>query len=170
MPKGVYERKKNGSHLFKKGYKPWNKGKHVKLRPDSYRHSKETLKKITKANIKNGKKRRGVIPKNLKSMSGKNHWNYKDGRSSDKKYRNWQKQEYNTRKKAAEGSHTFGEWSNLKAKYNWACPCCKEVEPKIKLTEDHIIPISKGGSNNIENIQPLCSSCNCKKHTKIIKY
>lgn len=68
------------------------------------------------------------------------------------------------------GFHTEGEWETLKAQYNWTCPSCKKREPKIKLTEDHIIPLSKGGSNNIENIQPLCRSCNCKKHTKIIKY
>ena len=68
------------------------------------------------------------------------------------------------------GSHTFGDWQTLKAQYNWTCPACKRKESEIKLTEDHIIPISRGGSDNIENIQPLCGSCNSKKRTLIVKY
>lgn len=66
------------------------------------------------------------------------------------------------------GHHSIGEWMNLKAQYNWTCLHCKQCEPTIKLTKDHIIPVSKGGSNNIENIQPLCQPCNSRKYDKII--
>lgn len=73
-------------------------------------------------------------------------------------------------KRGTIGSHTNGEWELLKIQYGFVCPCCLGQEPEIKLTEDHIIPLSKGGSDYIENIQPLCGHCNFIKHTKTIKY
>lgn len=76
----------------------------------------------------------------------------------------------NYKRRNAIGHHSKQEWEDLKNKYNYSCPDCKRKEPEIKLTVDHIQPISKGGSNDIENIQPLCLKCNLKKGTKIIKF
>lgn len=69
------------------------------------------------------------------------------------------------REKGAVGSHSLKEWQELKKKYNFKCAFCGECKP---LTKDHIIPLSKGGSNYITNIQPLCRNCNSKKNNKII--
>lgn len=68
------------------------------------------------------------------------------------------------------GSHTDQEWEALKAKYNNTCLRCGKVEPEIKLTRDHVIPITKGGTDDIGNIQPLCVSCNSCKSDKHIDY
>jgi len=71
------------------------------------------------------------------------------------------------RKAALPGSFTQAEFIELCAKYGNICLCCKLPE---KLTADHVIPVKHGGRNSIDNIQPLCQSCNSKKHTKSTDY
>lgn len=70
----------------------------------------------------------------------------------------------------SEGSHTKTEWEALKKEFNFMCLCCKQQEPFVKLCEDHIVPLCAGGTNYIENIQPLCRSCNSRKHVKTTDY
>jgi len=74
------------------------------------------------------------------------------------------------RKQQAEGEFTNQEWQALKAFYNHTCLRCDKREPEIQLTADHVIPLSKGGSNYISNIQPLCGSCNNAKGSQTTDY
>ena len=68
------------------------------------------------------------------------------------------------------GHFTAIEWSLLKASYAYTCLACGRGEPEIRLTVDHVVPLVQGGSNTIGNIQPLCRSCNSRKHDKTIDY
>ena len=68
----------------------------------------------------------------------------------------------------SDGNFTPEEWQGLLDKYNHKCLCCGKTN--INLTVDHVLPIAKGGSNYISNIQPLCRSCNCKKHANYADY
>lgn len=69
---------------------------------------------------------------------------------------------------SADGSYTAAEWRDLKAHYGHHCLMCGRQEPAIRLTVDHVIPPALGGTNRIDNIQPLCKSCNSKKHRGIV--
>lgn len=73
-------------------------------------------------------------------------------------------------RREALGTHTFEQWEALKKTYNFTCPACLRSEPDIRLTQDHIKPLTKGGSDFIDNIQPLCGSCNSRKNDREIKY
>lgn len=67
----------------------------------------------------------------------------------------------------AQGSLSPKEWLSVIEKYGNHCLKCKSTN---KITMDHIVPLSKGGRNSIENVQPLCVSCNSRKRTKTIDY
>lgn len=71
------------------------------------------------------------------------------------------------REAGAAGDFTEGEWLELCEYYGNRCLSCGEQQ---LLTVDHVIPISKGGANSIENLQPLCHSCNSSKNTRVIDY
>ena len=42
---------------------------------------------------------------------------------------------------------------------NYRCRECGATNKETTLEIDHIVPVSKGGSNNITNLQTLCKKC-----------
>ena len=60
-----------------------------------------------------------------------------------------------------EGSHTLEQWDDLKVRSDHRCAYCGQAKP---LTRDHVVPISKGGTDYIGNIVPACRQCNSKKN------
>ena len=75
------------------------------------------------------------------------------------------------KRRAAEGSYTVQEWLFLKEQYQLRCLCCRKHEVQIRiLTPDHVIPIAAGGTNWIDNIQPLCMSCNQKNWSHYLEF
>lgn len=55
-------------------------------------------------------------------------------------------------------------WNEKLERLDYKCQICGTRE---RITIDHIIPLTKGGTNHIDNLQPLCHSCNSSKGNKI---
>jgi len=75
-------------------------------------------------------------------------------------------QRYRRRRRAwlaeAEGNFTPEEFRLKCEAYDNRCFYCDCEEV---LVADHTTPLSRGGSDNIENIVPSCADCNNRKHT-----
>lgn len=67
---------------------------------------------------------------------------------------------------ASGGTHSAKEIRDLLAKQRFRCAAChKSIRSAFHI--DHRIPVSKGGSNDIGNIDLLCPSCNIRKSNKM---
>lgn len=45
------------------------------------------------------------------------------------------------------------------------CALCGQ--PAVNATVDHIVPLSRGGSDDLDNLQTACSSCNSRKGARV---
>jgi 5-methylcytosine-specific restriction endonuclease McrA len=141
--------------VSKQGKPSWNKGKsNTWAIGNKYRLGKSNLNPHRMVGEENPKWKGGITV----------------GIDNRQKYFLEKRHERRARIVSVGGEYSSQEWENLKKKYSYTCLGCKRREPEIKLTLDHVVPIINGGSNFIENIQPLCKSCNSKKHTKETDY
>jgi 5-methylcytosine-specific restriction endonuclease McrA len=123
-------------------------------------------------------------------QTAEKHWNYQHGQRwlpevkklYFRKYYEEHKEEANQRsfigkikrrQMNIEGSHTFLEWIELIKKHDNKCYYCgvcmtKKMEERQR-TRDHIIPISRGGRDDMSNIVPACRSCNSSKGNKTLE-
>lgn len=61
------------------------------------------------------------------------------------------------------GKLTYAGWAKVLANHNHACARCGCT---TNICIDHITPLSRGGANTDDNIQPLCRSCNSRKRNR----
>jgi len=68
------------------------------------------------------------------------------------------------RKAGADGSHTESEWLMVLRAYDHRCAYCSGPAE----SRDHVIPLSKGGRDDIDNIVPACNPCNSSKRNRYL--
>lgn len=69
---------------------------------------------------------------------------------------------------AGRGSFTAREFQELCDRYGNRCLRCGNTDTMLEA--DHVVPLTKGGSDEISNIQPLCGSCNRSKFVDTLDY
>jgi len=124
--------------------------------------------------------RKRWIEKNKeKLIKQKRHWFEKNKEKSIEKNRIWKEKNpekvkwlnrLQQHKRRCAGKIDREAWIKKVKILGEKCLMCGVNQNTAKLTIDHIIPISKGGTNEITNLQPLCSFCNRRKHTKSIDF
>ena len=66
-----------------------------------------------------------------------------------------------SRRRACGGTMTAAAWQSLIAFFGHLCAYCHQRF--IRLEQDHVVPLSKGGMHNTDNVVPACRSCNAAK-------
>lgn len=166
----------------KEYYRRWSEKNKDHLKAYKKQYRKDNAKKIYEYN----KKYMENNPKKTKEWSQKCYYKHHEERL---KYgSDWQK---NNRKKANERNkrwrlnnpersklHSLRRQTNLKkinnafSQKDWVTKCthCYGCGTTENLQMDHILPISKAPENHtytIDDIQPLCNSCNSTKSDKL---
>ena len=67
-----------------------------------------------------------------------------------------------------EGQYFIMERQGHFGQYHFNLYALDESGNEILMTKDHIVPKSRGGRDELENYQPMCSRCNHKKGNQII--
>lgn len=70
-------------------------------------------------------------------------------------------------KKGLKADLTDEQWETIKKIFKGKCVYCGKKT--MKLTQDHVIPLTLGGSLTLQNIVPACRVCNSRKGNRLPK-
>ena len=94
----------------------------------------------------------------------------KQWRKTNPEKANMHGKKWRAKKAGLEGSHTVADEEHIKKMQGYKCISPYHDGNNGPLTVDHIVPITKGGRDDVTNLQAICRSCNAKKRTKTEDY
>lgn len=153
--KNYYENNKEKYLQNCKEYRYEHKEERKKYFKDYYvRHSDE-LKRQSSIRYKN------MTPEQLRKRK-----EYVKSLVGSESYRAYKRMKFHYRKAMMDKlPHDFTkeEWQEVISFFDNKCAYCGEAKP---LTQDHIVPVAKGGGYTKTNIVPCCGSCNSRKQDR----
>lgn len=187
--KEYYLKNQNERKIKDKSYRQQNKNK-IKIRNQKYYQNhkdddnfKQKTKLYRKYNNRkpDTKKKKSEYYQNTKErdkekrlINDRNYYN-RNKNKVIQKVLNWQKRNpdkkratdhnYRSRLYANGGKIKSDIVSEVLQSNNGFCQYCNKNKAN---SVDHIIPLSKGGTNNRDNLAPACSSCNSSKKDKLL--
>lgn len=64
-------------------------------------------------------------------------------------------------------SYTLQDWKDAMIHFRGCCAYCgRKQSRKLRLTKEHVVPVSEAGATSRYNIVPACASCNSSKSDK----
>ncbi len=156
-----YEKNKDGLKNYSKEFYEKNKYEIKRRHSEWQKNNRNKVKEIQKEYRKNNGEKireneREYRNKYYKTTFGK--WNM-----IQKRLRRAE------RLRSVEHKFTKEEWNLKLEKTEGFCPRCNKYISIMNLTLDHIVPLASGRirTYTIEDVQPLCRSCNCSKGAKV---
>lgn len=73
----------------------------------------------------------------------------------------------NAAERNAPGAFTWSEFMRIAQRFNFCCAYCGE-RSTAQLDPDHVVPLSRGGSNSTTNLLPACRQCNGDKRDLLL--
>lgn len=87
-------------------------------------------------------------------------------RSKGTAYASWVSNRRRARKLSAPGSGVGpDQWSAMCREYDHRCAYCGKLS---RLEREHVVPLFRGGADDVTNVVPSCRSCNASKGTKLV--
>lgn len=82
------------------------------------------------------------------------------------KYAEWDKA-HRVKRAGAPGKFTHSEWLDKLSEFNYHCAyCLVAFSDENPPTQDHMLPLVRGGTHDAGNIVPACRECNSTKRTR----
>jgi hypothetical protein len=169
------ERAKEYGKQWRANHPGWN-SKWAAMNPEYYREYRANH--IEQARESDRKYRRTNMDKE-REREKCNAWRKAHPERAKEFVKNWEKRnpekcsQYRRNRRAriarAEGKHSAKDISDLYERQGGKCAYCKAIlkkSGKNKFHCDHVVPLSRGGSNDIGNITLACPTCNVRKKDK----